>query len=91
MKPARNEIKHAVYYAVAAISGRSLVDLEEEMVLGGKWRTGVGMDQTAIDAVASMLNLWIKHRGGKGRIGSGDLAEDTTLGDTIDTVSKQFD
>ncbi len=90
MKPTRAQIKHAVFYAVASISGRSIVDLEEGMVLGGKKPKGVGMDQIAIDAVASLLNIWIKHHGGKGSIAKGELDGTTTLGDTIDLVSGKF-
>ncbi len=50
--PTRDQIKHAVYYAVASISNRSIADLEEGMVLGENMPKGVGMDSVAIDATA---------------------------------------
>jgi hypothetical protein len=89
-KPDRDHIKHAVYYAVASISGRSMADLEEAMVLDGQMPTGVGMDGIAIDAVAGMLNTWISHRGGEGQFEHGELKADTTLGETIDAVDGKF-
>lgn len=88
--PTRDQIKHAVYYAVASISNRSIADLEEGMVLGGSMPKGVGMDSMAIDATAGLLNVWIKHRGGKDTIRKGELTESTTLGKVIDTVKDKF-
>ena len=88
--PTRDQIKHAVYYAVASISNRSIADLEEGMVLGGSMPTGVGMDSVAIDAVAGLLNIWIKHHGGKDSIRKGELTESTKLGDVIDAVKDKF-
>ena len=88
--PARDQIKHAVYYAVASISNRSIADLEEGMVLGGSMPTGVGMDSVAVDATAGLLNTWIKHRGGRDTIRKGELTESTKLGAVIDIVKDKF-
>ena len=88
--PTRDQIKHAVYYAAASISNRSIADLEEGMVLGGKMPKGVGMDSVAINATAGLLNIWIKHRGGKDTIRKGELTESTTLGKVIDDVKGKF-
>jgi hypothetical protein len=88
--PTRDQIKHAVYYAVASISNRCIADLEEGMVLGGSMPKGVGMDSVAIDATAGLLNIWIKHRGGKDTIRKGELTESTKLGDVIDIVKDKF-
>ncbi|HEX8490516.1 MAG TPA: hypothetical protein VF626_05825 [Chthoniobacterales bacterium] len=90
MKPTRAEIKHAVYYAVATISKRSIADLEEGMKLGGRPPTNVGMDQIAIDAVAGLLNIWIEHRDGEGRFRAGELTPKTTLGETITATEGKF-
>ena len=89
-KPNRDQIKHAVYYAVASISGRSMADLEEGMDLGGQMPSGVGMDAIAIEAVTGMLNTWILHRNGQGQFERGELKIDTTLGETIDAVDGKF-
>ena len=88
--PARVRIKHAIYYAVASISNRSMADLEEGMVLGGSMPKGVGMDSVAIDAAAGLLNIWIKHHQGKDRIRKGELTESTKLGEAIDIVESKF-
>jgi len=88
--PTRGRIKHAVYYAVASISNRSIADLEEAMVLGGSMPKGVGMDSVAINATAGLLNIWIKHRGGNDTIRKGELTESTTLGKVIDIVKDKF-
>jgi hypothetical protein len=88
--PTRDQIKHAVYYAVASISNRSIADLEEGMVLGGSMPKGVGMDPVAIDATAGLLNIWIKHRAGRDTIRKGELTESTKLGDVIDVVKDKF-
>ena len=88
--PTRDQIKHAVYYAVASISNRSIANLEEGMVLGGSMPKGVGMDSVAINATAGLLNIWIKHRAGKDTIRKGDLTESTTLGKVIDIVKDTF-
>ena len=90
MKPTRAEIKHAVYYAVSSVSGRDIADLEEAMKLGGNWPKGVGMDQVAIDAVSGMLNIWIKHRKGKGRFKAGELTPANTLKQTIEATDAKF-
>lgn len=90
MKPTRREIKHAVYYAVATISKRSIADLEEAKKLGGRPPANVGMDQVAINAVAGLLNIWIAHRGGRGRFRAGALTPATTLGATIDATEGKF-
>jgi len=88
--PTRDQIKHAVYYAVASISNRSIADLEEGMILGGSMPKGVGMDSDAVDATAGLLNVWIKHRGGKHTIRKGELTESTKLSDVIDVVKDKF-
>jgi hypothetical protein len=88
--PTRDRIKHAVYYAVASISNRSIANLEEGMILGGSMPKGVGMDSVAINATAGLLNIWIKHRAGNDTIRKGELTESTTLGKVIDIVKNKF-
>lgn len=95
--PTRSNIKYAVYYCVAAISGARTADLEEELFLGlpgmddkNVHHDGVGLDGSAIVGVAGTLNVWIKYKGGKKTLSKKTLKEKSTLADTIKAVQECF-